>query len=138
MPNKPFRPNQFDGVQLGMVGWLGKRIAVCPCHFKLLSSWNTGTLGLCICAYITSKKMNEIIIIITIKKERKKTVMEFEPSTIPCRDQPLLVPIANAYKLVYINYVTQIRYCYLHSLKMVCSNYAMIMFTSPMHMPESL
>ena len=67
-PDKPFqiRPNQFDGVQFGMVGWLGKQIVVCSCGFKALSSWNMGTLGLCICAYIMSKKMKEIIIIIII------------------------------------------------------------------------
>ena len=80
---------------------------------------------------------------------------------------PQCVLIANANKLVYINYVTQIRYnsflvyyrklapgtvsltddraqgddskhdshytVYLLVLKMVCSNYVMVMFTSPIY-----
>ena len=60
------------------------------------------------------------------KKKKKKTIMGFEPSTFPCKKTllslvrnklpmpspvlPLCVSIAYAYKLVYINYVAQIRY----------------------------
>ena len=94
---------------LSWAWWGGERIAVCQCDSKTLSIWNTGTLGLCICAYVTSKKMKEIIIIINKKKQLWDSNPQPPPSYKICLSlvqNPLAMPppvlilcvlIANAY-----------------------------------------